>query len=153
MALLHSLQFGKVSATEKKNIRIRLKKAAMECMRAGEAQPLPLGWYVALMLEQPDNAFIKVTDRTLMPTGTTKATFAVAWSYDYLEELDSKDRSKRFEGMEDTEEILAYYYNIDEIKTIKEARNKYGPYVKAINRGAFEAAQVKRQAFAPWPPQ
>jgi hypothetical protein len=88
LKLLESLQFGRLTPPDKAKVRLDLKKAAISCMRDNDPLPTPLGWYVALMLEDHkpnDNAFIQVKDKTHMPASATKGTFAVAWSYDYLE--------------------------------------------------------------------
>ena len=104
-------------------------------MREGGTLPLPLGWYVALMLEDQkplENSFIQVKDKEDMPASATKGTFAVAWAHEYLSSLSDRQFREKYPNENDINLILEEEFNISETH-IDDALETYGKLVKQLN--------------------
>jgi hypothetical protein len=143
---LNRLQFGGLKKVEADKIRLAIKKQIIKRLRGTEDPeliPLSMGWYLALILEDPkpkENAFILIRDKTYFPGNRSKATFAVAWSHDYLEQMREQERFEEY-GFTETNIILQENFRIKD-SHIKQAVKTYGPLVKALNNKEFHPDSI-----------
>ena len=115
--ILERIQQGGLTASREKSLYLHLKLAAVEHLRAIQLckTPVTLGWFIALMLEEPLETFFSAgVDKRTRGGRTKGATFAVAWSKDFLKQMEPEERQFVLDELADRPEL----WNEEEVMVI-----------------------------------